>query len=429
MKKQLFLVGAGFLAIGLTFGMSYLQKASATVPGTNYLVSSDASGAWANNGSNITQHAISGDGKYVVFSSNANNLVSGSGTTGHVYVKNTQTNTVTIADVSDTGTIGNGGSNAVISYDGRYVAFVGNSLTTGVTGNNIYRRDLVNSTTTIVSVDASGTPFPQAVSPDISADGRYLAFSYTNSSQLRYVVWKDMLTGSTQTLSTTGSPRGGSYSPSIDCDGHVVVFSSSDILTSDTPYYANYVNYTYNYYLVNVDGVTNPKTYIASQSDNQKTPAQISCNGNVVVYDYADQVFSYNRLTKVATSLNPYDNSINTNPGLYRAVSVSDDGRYVAFVSRGSNLDSSHSTTYRGTAYDAFVRDTKTSSTLLLSFTTLGNMSGLVPTPTTGMVSISPDGSTVAYTYTTPDSTNPNGELISGVHTGQRDIYTSKTSY
>ena len=68
-----------------------------------------------------------------------------------------------------------------ISADGRYVIFWSNSnnlvsVDTN-TGDDIFVRDLVNGTTTLVSVNSEGIQENASYySPNISADGRYVSF-------------------------------------------------------------------------------------------------------------------------------------------------------------------------------------------------------------------------------------------------------------
>lgn len=431
MKQRLTILVSVLLIGGILFGISYGQKASATVPGTNQLVNQDISNNWGNGSATLGVHTISSDGKYVAFSSSASNLVSGD-TNGvaDVFVRNNATGSITLVDVSDTGVQASAGaSTPAISYNGRYVTFMStNDLVSGKTGGNIYRRDLVTNTTTLVAINSSGVTGTGS-NPDINADGRYVTFStltnaLTGMSQppahmYKQVVIKDMVSGTIQRVT---SGFGNSDYPSIDCDGHIIAFTSEDALTSDTPYYDTYVNYTYNNYIAVVDGVSNPLTYThasASFLGGGYIPPQISCNGNFAVV-YGNSSIKYNRLDNTQISLSG------------TGAAISDDGKYIAFLSKSTTLDTTHPSTNRGTLWDVFVLDTKNNTTQLVSFTVLGNMSGLVPSPTgagNGRITISPDGSTVAYTYATPTAGATTGELISGIDTGMQDVYTSKTGF
>lgn len=432
MKKRLALFMSAFLMLGLTLGLSYWYRASASVPGTNYLVSSDASGNWANGNSTVGQHGISGDGRYVAFISAASNLVPND-TNGKpdAFVKDTQTGAITLVDVDGSGNEAPTGIGSTvlgmhyvpaISYDGRYVVFFSNSnLVSGTTGAYVYRRDLVNGVTAVVSQTATGTGMA-GYSPDINADGRYAVFSVHDPTINSEVVdIKDMQSGALQTIAR-GSYESG-YG-SIDCDGHVVSFSSSSNLGAGTPSGDDRSAFIFNHYLRTIDWSSNPLTYLGSESSiNRDTggwPSQISCDGN---FELQAGITEHNRLTGQNINVDLGDNGTGIRPEMG---SISNDGRYVVFLSNGTNVDSTHASTNRSTLYDTFIRDTRNGTTQLLSFTTSGYMSGRVED---SEVSISADGSASAYTYNTPSSAGAGNELISGVDTGVQDVYTSKTGF
>src|SRR5690349_15933721 len=79
-------------------------------PGELTRVSVDSSGTQANGSSRRDE--ISGDGRFVVFESDATNLAGG---TGGLFLKDRQTGAVTRVGVA--------GSNPSISNDGRFIAF------------------------------------------------------------------------------------------------------------------------------------------------------------------------------------------------------------------------------------------------------------------------------------------------------------------
>jgi len=128
--------------------------------------------------------SISADGRYVVFESDASNLVPGD-TNGRydIFLRDRQTGTTTRLNVSSTGTQGNGVSGRPsISADGRYVAFNSDAsnLVPGDTNgrNDIFLRDRQTGTTTRLSVSSTGVQGDgHSYDPFISADGRYVAFN------------------------------------------------------------------------------------------------------------------------------------------------------------------------------------------------------------------------------------------------------------
>jgi hypothetical protein len=431
--------------ISLAVGMTLNQKVSATVPGINQLVSQSTGGTLANASSSLTDHAISGNGRYVVFTSAATNLTSEA--VGGVFLRDTVNNTTALVDLTDTG-LPASGSKAVISYDGRYVAFESNAanVVAGVTttGPHVYVRDTLANTTRIADKNAAGTVATSASSPDINADGRYVTFLTndraltgvpTNISAQNEVVIKDMLgaSGDTRIVSgTSANPALTMQSPgtvdgAIDCSGRVVSFLSN---ASNLGRPFNRGNADYDLFSYTIDWSSNRKT-VATRSISPLTVYTLgkqrpSCDGNTIVYTnesgYAQR---YNRLTEAFDFINKNSSGTTTNMASTNGTSVtpSGDGRYVAFTDKGTNMDSSHPQTYKSTGFDVFVRDTVTGTTSLVSFTALGNHSGRANSP-----NISGNATAIAYTYTT-NTSDPNSELISGVNTGQTDIYLSKTGY
>src|SRR5262249_11195583 len=78
------------------------------------------------------------------------------------------------------------GTPPVISADGRYVAFDSNAtnlvpVTVPVSGENVYLRDLKAGTTTLASAKASGAGPGGSSGAVISPDGRYVAFESSSS--------------------------------------------------------------------------------------------------------------------------------------------------------------------------------------------------------------------------------------------------------
>jgi Tol biopolymer transport system component len=164
--------------------------------GTTTLVSVDSVGAEGNGDSSSC--SISSDGRYVAFVSNADNLLGvGNDNNGFldVFVHDLQTGTTTLASVDSAGIQGNGVSNfPSISGDGRYVAFVSdadnllgvgndNNVSTDVfvhdrdaDGNGTY--DEPGGISTVrVSVDLDGVEGnDDSNSPSMSADGKSVTF-------------------------------------------------------------------------------------------------------------------------------------------------------------------------------------------------------------------------------------------------------------
>jgi Tol biopolymer transport system component len=154
-------------------------------------VSVSSAGLQANGGSKSP--AISRDGRFVAFESVATNLVVGddnggqsSGESEDVFVHDTQTGQTLAVSVTPAGTTGRGQSyRPSISGDGFLVAFFSTADLGTVEGgrdtnemSDVFVRDLRLGKTSRVSISPNGEQFKSASTlPDISEDGRYVAFA------------------------------------------------------------------------------------------------------------------------------------------------------------------------------------------------------------------------------------------------------------
>jgi len=161
--------------------------------GTTERVSVDSSGNQANMGSygSYTIPAINADGRFVTFNTDANNLVPGdTNGTFDIFVHDRQSGTTERINVDSNGNQGNNGAfSSALSADGRYVAFrsQASNLVPGDTNGfeDVFVRDRQNGTTERVSVDSNGNQgnfFSLFQFPAISADGRFVIFiSYASN--------------------------------------------------------------------------------------------------------------------------------------------------------------------------------------------------------------------------------------------------------
>lgn len=197
--------------------------------------------------SDCLEPSVSADGRFVVFQSRATNLVNDP-TNGvlNVYVRDTvlaQTFLVSRATGAG-GAPGNGDSqSAAISSDGRYVAFSSDAsnLSGGGAARDVFVRDLVAQETTLISrADGAGGIAGNAAStnPDISSGGRYVTFasdagnlSDADRDAVGDVFLRDRQLGRTFLVSRAAGADGaaadaGSREPAISGDGLSVAFTS-----------------------------------------------------------------------------------------------------------------------------------------------------------------------------------------------------------
>ena len=148
----------------------------------NSIISTNWIGGYANN--NSQNPAISADGRFVAFESQASDLVFGdSNTATAIYVRDRFNFFTEKVSVNDAGETANAASlEPFISGDGRYVAFWSDAdnLVAGDSNNarDIFVRDRQKNTTSRVSVDQLGAQSNGlSTHPVLSIDGRYVSFS------------------------------------------------------------------------------------------------------------------------------------------------------------------------------------------------------------------------------------------------------------
>lgn len=213
-----------------------------TVAGTTTLVSTDGTRSGA-----LVQDTpvISGDGNFVAYYSNSQNLAPGGNGRAQVLRWSRATGRTEIVSLSALGTPADIGvlPEIAISSDGSSVAFRSQASLTGVDTLGVaqlYLRDMATGTTTLVSADRRGpTPVPSgvAIHPAISmsSDAKVIAFESeaqltpTPTSGLTQIyTWN--ASGPTLTVSSlasTGRPgNAASYAPSLSSDGKLLAFQS-----------------------------------------------------------------------------------------------------------------------------------------------------------------------------------------------------------
>ncbi|MEW6745197.1 MAG: calcium-binding protein [Planctomycetota bacterium] len=204
------------------------------------------------NGSS-SEPAISADGRFVSFASNASNLVANdSNGRPDVFLRDMLSGTTWVVSVSSSGEQGNGiSSGASVSAGGRFIAFE-SKATNLVPGDgngldDVFVHDMQTGETTRVSIDSYGNEGNgRSTCPSISADGRFVAFESGASNlvpgdtnAMSDVFVHDRQTGTTTRVSVASGgaeAHGASAHPSISIDGRWVAFHSeaSDLVDGDT---------------------------------------------------------------------------------------------------------------------------------------------------------------------------------------------------
>jgi Tol biopolymer transport system component len=212
--------------------------------GTTRRVSISSSGMQANGSSGLSD--ISGDGHLILFGSSATNLVSGdTNSASDIFLHNLLTGQTTRVSVNSNEEQADDSSHGgAMSADGRYVAFASeaeNLAPAYEIWEHVYVRDLATGETTRASVTTSGdTMVGWAQAPAISDDGRYVAFEFDergDGAPQRWIYVRDRLTG--QTIEATRGDFDGErspFNPSLSADGRFLTFDSgmSTLVSGDT---------------------------------------------------------------------------------------------------------------------------------------------------------------------------------------------------
>jgi len=219
---------------------------------TTELVSCSTAGAASNDSSGTP--TISADGNRVAFFSYADNLVAGDlNVAEDVFLRDRAAGTTTQVSLASNGDKGNLGSYApAISADGLFVAFSSDATNLEGPGNDtlghrdIFVRDLANGLTERMRTDGGAQPDGDGNDPQISADGRFVAYSSAatnlvdgDGNGFADVFVHDRWTARTRRLSVStfgAEANSGCSAPDITGDGRLVAFASraSTLVDGDT---------------------------------------------------------------------------------------------------------------------------------------------------------------------------------------------------
>lgn len=324
--------------------------------GATVLVSRAGSATTAGNDSSVSPK-VSGDGRYVAFTSTSTNLVAGqtdANADSDVFVFDRISGTLHLAShvAASATTAGDGrASNPGISADGAFVAFDGttSNLVSGVIDSNgrddVFLHDRAAGTAgtnAVVSLGAFDSITPAGTSThstfplaSVSDDGRWIAFTSDGAGfNARLdrngkddIFLRDRLTG--VTIPVSGSANDWSRTPVVSADGR----------------YVAYVSAATNLVAGQVDPLDNPFNFLGDTD-----------------------VFLFDRVTGTTTLVSRAAASpVQAANGVSSAPVISADGRYVAFVSGATDLVAGQTDTNLDT--DVFLWDRDTGLVTLVSRT------------------------------------------------------------
>lgn len=463
------------VALGMVSLVAFIPAANAVITSSYKVVSSRPTGSnYFGEALIRSPHTVSGNGRYILFETDSTGTDFVPGSTNSypaVYVRDTVGNTTQQVSTASNGADANGyGIYGAISYDGKYAVFQSNAtnlvadqVAPGI--SHIYMKNLLSGEITLIDKTLAGVVGNKAAySSSISADGRYIAFasaasnlvSSVNTYNVNQIYVKDTHTGSLNLISMDSTGQAGypgSSSPDISCDGGTIAFSSEahNLGTPNTNMRTDLMIAHVGWSKTEVEDVTGYTDGGISTNPNNGSP-QLSCDGNIALFftstpnvlttPAVNQInaYEYNRLSGTMTRATLGNNNVEPqSPSGSKNISIamSGDGRYVAFsgyYTNASNIDPAHlKGTYTGTGYDTYIRDMKKSTTELATVLPDGTRAGQGGGP--GAVSLDGDGSSMAFSYRTMYHSfggNPSS-LIPGFDTNQAynatDIYKVNTGY
>lgn len=372
--------------------------------GVTTLVSVNRLGTGSGNGAS-RDPSVSENGRWVVFTSVADDLVANDANGAEdVFVRDLTLGTTTLVSVKQDGSgsaTGPSGT-ASISSNGRWVSF--SSVAEDLVSNDgngqedVFVRDLQTGTTTLVSIDRQGSSSGtgRSFGPVLTPGGRTVAF-VSNANDLvgddenavNDVFLRDLNAGTTTLVSTsrdgTGGGKGDSWGPIVSPNGRYVAFTSvaRDMVTADR-------NHSSDVFLRDLRQGT---TTLVSVSKSGKRTANgasvalgVSSSGRYVLFtsrapnltagdrNETDDVFLRDLRDGITQTVSVNLNGRSAN-GPSVAGTLSSDGRYAFFASTATDLVQ----TPVGGLGDVYRRDVADGVTTLASAAAAGSAGGNGP--------------------------------------------------
>ncbi len=368
---------------------------------------------------------LSGDGRYVAFSSQADNLVADdTNEASDIFVRDRQTGTSVRVSIASDGEQGDRGSfQPSISDDGRYVAFT--SEATNFSDNefdqlpDLFVHDRSTGLTSLINVSSANLRAnADSANAVLAPDGSAVAF-YSRATTLEPgfeniffdVFVRDLLTQKTELISSAieEPANANSFNPALSTRGQWVAFQSEaqNLTALDGNTFSDI-------YVVNrftKDAYIASRRAAGTSANGGSFAANMVADGSLVAFESAATDLAaggsgmpsafvapgasggVQRLALAPPLLTPPNASL-------EQVSISTDGRYVALVSAADNLLPGDS---NGLA-DGFVLDLQTRRGRLLSAAFTGGFVSGDEAAITQAAEVSDDGCKIVFASTLASS-------------------------
>jgi|GEM_PF-5118668 len=393
---------------------------------------------------------ISGDGRYVLFTSTADNFAASGNTAGqvheHVYMRDTLLGQTTQLDVTSSGRTGAPGISfnpntrvfrssfhPHFSRDGTYVVFLSSASNISPDGLNetfgswAYLKNIATGIIQRIPFVSAGddtkSEYPANIA--ISGDGAKVVvisiISNITDVDCSTCVWKLTVydRNSNTTIELDTGISGNKFNPQLTDDGRFLVFENQ-VGDFNGPTYS----YLYDFSTAQVIAL--------NESKISDSPA-ISGDGNFIAYSDTSSVPTRIRLRERASGTETLvsDGLNDTEPnGISEFPSLSIDGRYIAFLSTASNLVTEDT----NGSDDIFVFDRILKKSTLVSVQGACSGTSTREDFNTGPPSISSDGKTLTFAVlerlTAADQKNSSGVITERADTNSfDDIYVATLDY
>ena len=373
---------------------------SASVPLTSNIIRASFDDGAASTFQGSTRPAINADGTAIAYISRELplNPVDSNGHTPTLFLQKNGALFILNRNSAGNQDAGYSGLAPAIDDQGNRVVFsTGSALSPSDTNlrGDVYLRDVSNSTTTLISSDASGAVVPEGGDqPDISGDGQYVVFRSISSTLVPGdtnnkvdIFVKEIATGKIVRVSVDSSgleSNGHSSNPVISQNGRFIAFTSaaSNLVSGDTNNRQDIFRYDRD---TDGNGIFDETGKVATirislssagiEANADSTMSSISDDGNTIAFSSN----ATNLVSGVTVGGQVYLRDINA--GTTRVVSsdgagvtygriirmttsaLSGDGRYVVFVSNSDQMVIADLS--RGN--DVFLKDMQTGSLSIMS--------------------------------------------------------------